>query len=85
MIRTVLWQASTVGVVAILIGVPVGVIVGRWTWTLLTQHLGIVPEPLASVEAMAVVVLAVLGLSNAVGLVPGFRAARHPGEALRAE
>ena len=84
-VRTVLWQASTVGVVAVLIGVPLGVIVGRWTWTLLTQHLGIVPEPVASVAAMAIVVVAVLGLSNVVGLVPGFRAARHPGEALRAE
>ncbi len=84
-VRTVLWQASTVGVVAILIGVPLGVIVGRWTWTLLTEHLGIVPDPLASVAAVAAVVVAVLGLSNAVGLVPGFRAARRPGEALRAE
>jgi hypothetical protein len=29
--------------------------------------------------------VAVLGLCNVVGLVPGFKAARNPGESLRAE
>ncbi len=83
--RTVVWQASTVGVVAVVVGVPLGVIVGRWTWTLLTEHLGIVPDPLESVAALAIVVAAVFGLCTVVGLVPGIRAARNPGESLRAE
>ena len=39
-VRTVLWQATTVGAVAVIVGIPLGVIVGRWTWTLLADRLG---------------------------------------------
>ncbi len=84
-VRTVLWQATTVAVVAVVIGIPVGVIVGRWSWTLLADRLGTIADPLVNGAALIVVAAAVLLLSNAVGVVPGFRAARHPARALRAE
>jgi predicted lysophospholipase L1 biosynthesis ABC-type transport system permease subunit len=84
-VRTVVWQATTVGTVALVIGIPVGVVVGRWTWTLLTDGLGTVPVPIVSVPSLVVVVVAVLGLGVAVGVVPGLRAARSPGRLLRAE
>jgi FtsX-like permease family len=84
-VRTVLWQATTVGIVALVIGIPVGVVVGRWTWTLLTERLGTVPLPLVSVASLVAVALAVLALAVAVGIGPGLRAARSPGRLLRAE
>ncbi len=84
-VRTVLWQATTVGIVALVIGIPVGVVVGRWTWTLLIDRLGTVPVPLVSVASLVLVGVAVLALAMVVGVVPGLRAARSPGRLLRAE
>jgi FtsX-like permease family len=84
-VRTVLWQATTVGVVGLVAGIPVGIIGGRWTWKLLADRLGTIAEPVVSVSAVAAVAVGVLVLSNAVGLIPGFRAARTPGRGLRPE
>jgi predicted lysophospholipase L1 biosynthesis ABC-type transport system permease subunit len=84
-VRTVLWQATTVGVVAVIVGIPVGVILGRWTWTLLADRLGTIAQPQVSVPALVALTAAVIVLSNAVGLVPGLRAARTPGRGLRPE
>ena len=78
-VRTVLWQATTVGVAGLIVGIPAGIIVGRWTWTLLADRLGTVAQPLVSATSVVGVAAAVLVLSNAVGLIPGFRAARTPG------
>ena len=84
-VRTVLWQATTVGVAGLIVGIPAGIIVGRWTWTLLADRLGTVAQPLVSATSVFGVAAAVLVLSNAVGLIPGFRAARTPGRGLRPE
>ena len=84
-VRTVLWQATTVGVAGLIVGIPAGIIVGRWTWTLLADRLGTVAQPLVSATSVLGVAAAVLILSNAVGLIPGFRAARRPGRGLRPE
>ncbi len=84
-VRTVLWQASTVGFVAVLIGIPAGVVIGRWTWTALADRLGTVPVPEVSTLGLVGLVVGVLVLANAVGVVPGLRAARTPGQTLRTE
>ncbi len=84
-VRTVLWQATTVGAAGLIVGIPAGIIVGRWTWTLLADRLGTVAQPLVSASSVIGVAAAVLVLSNAVGLIPGFRAARRPGRGLRPE
>ncbi len=84
-VRTVLWQATTVGVAGLIVGIPAGIIVGRWTWALLADRLGTVAQPLVSATSVFGVAAAVLVLSIAVGLIPGFRAARTPGRGLRPE
>ena len=85
-VRTVLWQATTVGVVAVIVGIPVGVIIGRWTWTVLADRLGTVARSAGVGPAAGrPCIVAVVVLANAVGVVPGLRAARAPGQALRTE
>ena len=42
----VAWQATTVGVVALLCGVPAGIAGGRWGWQSSTNNLGTVSEPI---------------------------------------
>ncbi len=84
-VRTVLWQATTVGTVAVVVGIPVGLVVGRWTWTVLADRLGAVSDPVVSAVTLVAVGSAVLILANLVGVVPGLRAARDPVRALRSE
>jgi hypothetical protein len=83
---TVAWQATTLGAVALLIGVPVGVIVGRWAWTALADNLGTVAEPIVPVLAVVLAIPLVLLIANTVAFVPGRIAARlRPATVLRSK
>jgi hypothetical protein len=84
-VRTVLWQATTVALVGLVVGIPLGLVAGRWTWNALAAHLGMVSVPVMPVAATALIVVAVVALANLVGILPGMRAARSPGAVLRAE
>jgi hypothetical protein len=85
LLRTVLWQATTVAVVAVVVGVPVGLVVGRWTWTLLADHLGTVANPIVPTASVVGVAAATIALANLVAVVPGVRAGRAPAHVLRTE
>jgi hypothetical protein len=83
---TVAWQATTLGFVAALIGIPIGIACGRWIWILFSHQLGIVPRP--AVPFLTFVVLAALTLivANLVAVLPGRAAARvQPAPVLRSE
>ena len=41
--RTVAWQAATIAAAALAIGIPLGVVVGRFAWSLFASRLGVVP------------------------------------------
>ena len=83
---TVAWQATTVGVFALAIGLPVGIIGGRWAWGFLADDLGTLSEPKVPVLLVALAVPVVLVLVNAVAFVPGRMAARlRPAVVLRSE
>ncbi len=79
-------QATTFGVVALCIGVPIGIVVGRWAWTALADDLGTVAEPIVPVLAFVLGVPVVLLIANLVAYVPG-RIAAHlrPTAVLRSE
>jgi hypothetical protein len=83
---TVAWQATTVAVVALLIGIPLGVAAGRWGWTWLADRMHAVPEPVTPWLALAVLLPGTLLLANAVAAIPAGSAARtRPATILRAE
>ncbi len=83
---TVAWQATTVVVIALVVGLPLGLAAGRWTWTLFADQLGVIPEPAVAVVASLVAVPAALVLANLVAAVPGRLAARtRPSVVLRTE
>lgn len=84
-VRSVLAQAITVGVVAIVIGIPAGIILGRWTWGLLADRLGTLSDPIVPAAAITVVAAVVLALCSLIALVPAMRAARSTAQALRTE
>ena len=82
---TIAWQASVIAVIAVIVGVPVGTVVGRQLWILFAHNINAVPKP--TVPASLIVVAAgALILANLVAAVPAYVAGRTPSAlVLRAE
>jgi ABC-type lipoprotein release transport system permease subunit len=79
------WQASTLTVVALGLGIPIGIVCGRVAWRLFAAQLGIMPVVVLPV-ILVLVVPAALALAVAVAAVPGESAARaRPAGILRSE
>ncbi|MDQ4096800.1 MAG: FtsX-like permease family protein, partial [Actinomycetota bacterium] len=53
---TVVWQATTLTLVALGLGVPLGAAAGRWSWELFADQLGIVPEPTVPVLTVLLII-----------------------------
>jgi hypothetical protein len=83
---TVSWMALTLTVVALAVGIPVGLLCGRQVWQFFAIQLGTVSVVSVPVLSFAIVVAAALALAVAIAAVPGIAASRaRPAEALRAE
>jgi FtsX-like permease family len=74
----VAWQASVAAVVGIVIGIPLGIVAGRWLWDLFARQIYAVPYPTVPVMSMALVALGTLVLANVVAAIPARTAARTP-------
>jgi hypothetical protein len=84
--RTVVVQAMTLAAVALVIGVPVGVLVGRLVWKGFADWQGIPSVPTVSVPALVLVGAAVLLVAGLIAIVPARYAARTaPADTLHAE
>jgi hypothetical protein len=80
------WQASTLAGVALLAGLPLGVVAGRWAWQLFGAGLGIPADPVVPVPLVLLMVPAVILIANVVAWWPGWSAARiSPAQVLRTE
>jgi len=75
---TIAWQASIAAVAGIVVGIPLGIALGRWLWTLFAEEIGAVPAPTVPVWWVVVAGLAALVLANVVAAFPGRSAARTP-------
>jgi len=73
---TVAWHASMSAAVGVLVGIPLGVVLGRWLWTLFAEEIGAVPDPTVPVWSVLLAALAAFVLANTAALLPGRRAAR---------
>jgi hypothetical protein len=83
---TMAWQGSVFVAVALIVGLPVGIALGRWSWLLVTDQLGVVSEPRVPLPAILALVPAAVLVANLAAAVPGWLAVRiRPAEALRAE
>jgi hypothetical protein len=83
---TVAWQATTLASVALLIGLPLGVAVGRWGWTLFADTVGVLPVPVVDLPPLLIAIPVTLLLANLIALIPGrVAAATRPAAVLRSE
>jgi ABC-type lipoprotein release transport system permease subunit len=82
----IVWQATTFAVVALGLGLPLGVAAGRWAWQLAAASLGVDSAPVVSLAAMLAVAAGTVLAANLVAAVPGRAASRlRPAVALRSE
>lgn len=80
------WQATLLAVGGLVIGVPVGIAVGRVAWRWLADDFPIVYVPPAAVLAVLAVAGIAIALANLLAAGPAHAATRiHPAEALRVE
>ncbi|HEY7262038.1 MAG TPA: FtsX-like permease family protein [Trebonia sp.] len=82
----VAWQASAFAAVALLAGLPLGVLAGRWAWTLFANAAGVSATATVPLPTVLLAVPATLLIANLIAAAPGWEAARlRPAAVLRAE
>jgi ABC-type lipoprotein release transport system permease subunit len=69
-------QATTLTIVGIVVGMPIGVIVGRATWTLFARQLGVVPVAVVPVWLLGVLAAGIVVTANLLALGPAVAATR---------
>jgi ABC-type antimicrobial peptide transport system permease subunit len=66
------WQTSTLLVVAVALGTPLGIIAGKWTWENFATSLGVVPTSVVPVELLIVGAVVLVGVGALLMLLPRF-------------
>jgi predicted lysophospholipase L1 biosynthesis ABC-type transport system permease subunit len=85
-LRTVWWQALVIVGIAVAVGVPLGLALGRVSWNLLAHELTVSWSPRIPLVGLSVLVASTLVLALAAAAVPAVRAAStSPSLALRTE
>jgi hypothetical protein len=72
----VAWQATVAAVVGIVVGIPLGLIAGRWLWDLFAEQIYAVPYPTVPSLSLLLVGVGTLVLANVIAAVPARTAAR---------
>jgi len=75
-VRTVIWQATTLLAVALVIGVPLGVVLGRLGWKLLVETMALPVEPVLPLLWLSLLVMVGLASANLIAVGPALGAAR---------
>ncbi|MEO6317473.1 MAG: FtsX-like permease family protein [Acidimicrobiales bacterium] len=80
---SVRWQTNVTMLVALVVGVPLGFVVGRVAWMAFASDLGAVSTPVLPILPVTVALAGLVVLANAVGEGPARRAARMSVQSLR--
>jgi len=84
--RAVAWQAITLALVTLVVGIPLGVVAGRFAWRLFAGQLGVVPGVSIPTTLLVLIVPAAIALVVLVSAGPAVTAMRtRPAPTLRAE
>jgi hypothetical protein len=75
---SVAWQSSVAVVIGLVVGVPLGIVAGRFLWDLFATNIYVVPSPTVPALAIVAIALGALVLGNLVAALPGRLAAHTP-------
>lgn len=70
------WQTSTILLIAVIVGVPLGIAAGQWAWTSFANSLGVVPTPVVPGLSLLAGIALLLLAGNLLASVPAWLAAR---------
>jgi len=80
----VAWQTTTLALIGIIVGVPLGVVVGQATWKAFANNLGAVPVSIVPIWLVGVLVAGVIVVANVLAIGPALVATRSkPARLLR--
>jgi ABC-type lipoprotein release transport system permease subunit len=84
--QTVAWQATSFALAAGLLGVPLGIVGGRWAWLVVAEQLGVAAGPVVPPVLLLTIAVGALLAANLAAAGPGLVAARiRPATVLRSE
>jgi predicted lysophospholipase L1 biosynthesis ABC-type transport system permease subunit len=63
-LSVVLWQTCALTAAALLAGLPLGIVAGRWTWTIFAGSLGVATDPAVPAPALLAIIPAALILTS---------------------
>ena len=72
------WQSSVAVGIGTVVGVPLGILIGRYLWDLFAREINAVPQPTVPVLSIVLIVVGAMVLANAVAAIPGRMAGRTP-------
>jgi ABC-type antimicrobial peptide transport system permease subunit len=75
-LSAVAWQATTLTLLGIVIGVPLGLVAGRAIWKLFAGQIGVVPVATVSVWLIVAIVAGLIVITNLLALGPALAAVR---------
>jgi putative ABC transport system permease protein len=75
-LRAVAWQASALAVAAVLVGLPLGVLAGRWAWAVFAGSAGVSGAADVPVALVLAAIPVTLLLANLIAAGPAWDAAR---------
>ena len=85
-VASVAWQATTLAVIGVVVGLPLGVVIGREVWRAFANNLGVVPVSVVELWLLAAIVVGILVAANLLAVAPALLARRSkPQELLRAQ
>jgi ABC-type lipoprotein release transport system permease subunit len=73
---SVSWQTTTVAVIGIVFGVPLGIAAGRLVWTAFASNLGVVAVPVVTGWVIAAIVVGTVVVANLLAIGPALAASR---------
>jgi hypothetical protein len=80
------WQTTTVAVVGLVVGIPLGIAAGRLGWDLFAGYVGFVAVPVVVAWGLIALAAGTIAVANLLAAGPAIAAARiRPAAALRAE
>jgi putative ABC transport system permease protein len=86
LLRVISWQASALAIAALLVGLPLGLLAGRWAWQLFAGSTGVGNDASVPVPLLLLAIPLTVILANLIAAGPGWSATRiRPALILRSE
>ena len=74
----VAWQSTVAVAIGAVVGVPAGIVLGRWLWDRFAHQVHVVPASNVPIASIVLVTVGAIILANIIAAIPGRQAARTP-------